>query len=301
MPAKQELEIEGHQIPISNFDKVLYPENGFTKGDVIRYYIDIAPVLLPHLRNRALTMKRYPDGVGKFFFYEKNCPTYRPKWVRTAPVFSHGRGATMHYCLANNLASLVWMGNLADLELHASLARTPAVNKPTMMVFDLDPGEGAHAVQCAQVAFWLKAKLEAMKLESFPKTSGSKGIQVYVPLNTAVTFDQTKEAARKIGDEIVTEHPEAVVTKMLKALRKNKVLIDWSQNDDHKTTVSVYSLRATPQPQVSTPLTWAELEKLRKRSDPDAFRFSPDDVRARVKKHGDLFEPVLTLKQKLRR
>ena len=301
MPAKQELEIEGHQIPISNFDKVLYPENGFTKGDVIRYYIDIAPVLLPHLRNRALTMKRYPDGVGKFFFYEKNCPTYRPKWVRTAPVFSHGRGATMHYCLANNLASLVWMGNLADLELHASLARTPAVNKPTMMVFDLDPGEGAHAVQCAQVAFWLKAKLEAMKLESFPKTSGSKGIQVYVPLNTAVTFDQTKAAARKIGDEIVTEHPEAVVTKMLKALRKNKVLIDWSQNDDHKTTVSVYSLRATPQPQVSTPLTWAELEKLRKRSDPDAFRFSPDDVRARVKKHGDLFEPVLTLKQKLRR
>jgi len=301
MPAKQELEIEGHQIPISNFDKVLYPENGFTKGDVIRYYIDIAPVLLPHLRNRALTMKRYPDGVGKFFFYEKNCPTYRPKWVRTAPVFSHGRGATMHYCLANNLASLVWMGNLADLELHASLARTPAVNKPTMMVFDLDPGEGAHAVQCAQVAFWLKAKLEAMKLESFPKTSGSKGIQVYVPLNTAVTFDQTKAAARKIGDEIGTEHPEAVVTKMLKALRKNKVLIDWSQNDDHKTTVSVYSLRATPQPQVSTPLTWAELEKLRKRSDPDAFRFSPDDVRARVKKHGDLFEPVLTLKQKLRR
>ena len=302
MPAKKtiELEVEGHKVPISNFDKVLYPETGFTKGDVIRYYIDIGPVLLPHLKNRALTMKRYPDGVGKFFFYEKNCPDYRPKWVRTAPVFSHGRGETMHYCLANNLASLVWMGGLADLELHTSLARTPAVHKPTMMVFDLDPGEGANVLHCAQVAFWLKARLDAMKLAAFPKTSGSKGIQFYVPLNTAVTFDQTKAAARQLGDAIVAGHPEAAVTKMLKVLRKNKVLIDWSQNDEHKTTVCVYSLRATPKPQVSTPLTWAELEKLWKRGDPDAFRFSPADVRARVKKHGDLFEPVLTLKQKLR-
>jgi bifunctional non-homologous end joining protein LigD len=302
MPAKQkvELEIEGHKVPVSNFDKVLYPETGFTKGDVIRYYIDIGPVLLPHLKNRALTMKRYPDGVGKFFFYEKNCPDYRPKWVRTAPVFSHGRGATMHYCLANNLASLVWMGSLADLELHTSLARTPAVAKPTMMVFDLDPGEGTHAIHCAQVAFWLRAKLEAMKLAAFPKTSGSKGIQVYVPLNTATSFDATKATARQLGDAIVAEHPDAVVTKMLKTLRKNKVLIDWSQNDEHKTTVCVYSLRGTPKPQVSTPLTWDELEKLWQRGDPEAFRFSPEDVRARVKKSGDLFEPVLTMKQKLR-
>jgi bifunctional non-homologous end joining protein LigD len=300
MKEKTELEIEGHKIPVSNQQKVLYPEAGFTKGDVIRYYIDIAPVLLPHLKNRALTMKRYPDGVGKFFFYEKNCPTYRPKWVRTAPVFSHGRGAIMHYCLANNLASLVWMANLADLELHTSLARNPAIAKPTMMVFDLDPGEGTNAIQCAQVAFWLKEKLAAMKLEALPKTSGSKGVQVYVPLNTpGVNFDRTKALARALGDALVAEHPDAVVTKMLKALRKNKVLIDWSQNDEYKTTVCVYSLRATPKPQVSTPLTWPELEKLWKRGDPDAFRFSPDDVRARVQKHGDLFEPVLTLKQKL--
>jgi bifunctional non-homologous end joining protein LigD len=302
MPAKKtiELEVEGHRVPISNFDKVLYPETGFTKGDVIQYYLDIGPVLLPHLKNRALTMKRYPDGVGKFFFYEKNCPDYRPKWVRTAPIYSHGRGATMHYCLANNLASLVWMGGLADLELHTSLARTPAVEKPTMMVFDLDPGEGAHAVHCSEVAFWLKEKLHAIGLEAFPKTSGSKGIQIYVPLNTPVTFDQTKAAARQLGDAIVAEHPDATVTKMLKTLRKNKVLIDWSQNDEHKTTVCVYSLRATPKPQVSTPLTWAELERLWRRGDPDAYRFSPDDLRARVKKHGDLFESVLTMKQKLR-
>ena len=297
---KTELEVDGYKIPVSNFDKVLYPETGFTKGDLLRYYVDIGPVILPHLKNRALTMKRYPDGVGKFFFYEKNCPTYRPKWVRTAPIFSHGRGATMHYCLANNLASLVWMGSLADLELHTSLARTPAVHKPTMMVFDLDPGEGTNIVQCSQVAFWLKAKLDAMKLASFVKTSGSKGLQLYVPLNTAVTFDQTKAAARALGDALVAEHPDAVVTKMLKVLRRNKVLIDWSQNDEHKTTVCVYSLRATPKPQVSTPLTWAELEKRWRGGDPDAFRFSPDDVRARVRKHGDLFEPVLTLKQKLK-
>jgi bifunctional non-homologous end joining protein LigD len=294
-----DLEIEGHQIPVSNLAKVLYPEAGFTKGDVIQYYRDIAPVLLPHLKNRALTMKRYPDGVGKFFFYEKNCPSYRPKWVRTAPVFSHGRGEMMHYCLANNLASLVWMANLADLELHTSLARNPAISKPTMMVFDLDPGEGANAIQCSQVAFWLKEKLAAMKLEAFPKTSGSKGIQVYVPLNTATTFDRTKAVSRGLAEQIATEHPDAVVTKMLKTLRKNKVLIDWSQNDDYKTTICAYSLRATPKPQVSTPLTWPELQKLWKAGDVDAYRFSPDQVRARVAKHGDVFEPVLTLKQKL--
>jgi bifunctional non-homologous end joining protein LigD len=295
------LEVEGHRIQVSNLDKVLYPETGFTKGDVIRYFIDVSPVLLPHLKDRALTMKRYPDGVGKFFFYEKNCPAYRPKWVRTAPVYSHGRGAIMNYCLANNLASLVWMAGLADLELHTSLARKTNIERPTMMVFDLDPGEGASAMECAQVAFWLREKLSAMKLESFPKTSGSKGIQLYVPLNTPVDFDQTKITARQLGDAIVAEHPEAAVTKMLKTLRKKKVLIDWSQNDRHKTTVCVYSLRATPRPQVSTPLSWTELERLWKQGDVDAFRFSPDDVRARIKKHGDLFAPVLTLKQKLPR
>jgi bifunctional non-homologous end joining protein LigD len=291
--------IEGHEVPLSNLQKVLYPESGFTKGDVVDYYMAIGPVLLPHLKDRALTMKRYPDGVGKFFFYEKNCPDYRPKWVRTAPVYSHGRGATMNYCLANNLASLVWMANLADLELHTSLALKSKLTRPTAMVFDLDPGEGTHAIHCAQVAFWLKEKLAALKLEAFPKTSGSKGVQIYVPLNTPVTFDATKALARELGDALVVEHPDAVVTKMLKSLRKNKVMIDWSQNDEHKTTVSVYSLRATPKPQVSTPLTWAELRKLWQAGEPDAFRFSPEQVLARVKKHGDLFAPVLTLKQKL--
>lgn len=299
MKSTTTLAIEGHDVPVSNLQKVLYPEAGFTKGDVVRYYIDVAPVLLPHLKDRALTMKRYPDGVGKFFFYEKNCPTYRPKWVSTAPVFSHGRGATMNYCLANNLASLVWMANLADLELHTSLAHKSKLDRPTTMVFDLDPGEGTNALQCAQVAFWLKEKFAALKLEAFPKTSGSKGVQVYVPLNTAATFAATKALARQLGDTLVAEHPDTVVTKMSKALRKNKVLIDWSQNDAYKTTVSVYSLRATSRPQVSTPLTWKELKKLWQGGDADAFRFSPAQVLARIKKHGDLFAPVLSLKQKL--
>ena len=302
MPRKtQEIEVGGQRMTVSNLDKVLYPEAGFTKGDVIRYYTEVSPVLLPHLKDRALTMKRYPDGVGKFFFYEKNCPDYRPRWVRTAPIMSKARGKPMHYCMANNLPSLVWMANLADLELHTSLARNPAVDRPTTMVFDLDPGEGANILNCAQVALWLREKLRARGLESFPKTSGSKGIQLYVPLNSTTTFGETKQAAHQVGDELVAEHPEAVVTKMLKTLRRGKVLIDWSQNDSYKTTVCVYSLRATPRPQVSTPLTWPELEKLWRKADPDAFRFSPDAVLRRIEKHGDLFAPVLKLKQKLPR
>ena len=295
------LDIEGHALKVSSLEKILYPETGFTKGEVIRYFIDLSPVLLPHLRDRPITMKRYPEGVGHFFFYEKNCPRYRPEWVGTAEVMSQRRGGMMQYCVVNNLASLVWMGNLADLELHTSLARAPKVEQPTMMVFDLDPGEGAHYLHCCQVALWLRAKLETLRLQSWPKTSGSKGIQVYVPLNTPTDFETTKVASRQIADAVAREHPDQVVTNMLKKLRVKKVLIDWSQNDEHKTTVCVYSLRATPRPQVSTPLTWAELERWWKRGDADAFRFSPDDVRKRVKKFGDVFAPVLKLKQKLPR
>lgn len=295
-----EIEVGGRKLTVSNLAKVLYPAAGFTKADLIAYFRDISSVLLPHLRNRALTLKRYPDGVGKFFFYEKSCPPYRPDWVKTATVYSKGRGENMDFCVVNNLPSLVWLANLADLELHTSLARAPKIDRPTTMVFDLDPGEGANILQCCQVGFWLREKFAAQKLELFPKTSGNKGLQLYVPLNTTVTFDDTKAAARAISDTIAAEHPDAVVTKMLKTLRKNKVLIDWSQNDDHKTTICVYSLRATERPQVSTPLSWSELEKLWRRGDADAFRFSPAAVLARVKKHGDLFAPVLTLKQKLR-
>src|ERR1700741_4636718 len=237
MPDKAELIVGGKKLSVSNLDKVLYPKVGFTKGQVIDYYIRIAPVLLPHLKDRPLTMKRYPNGVEGQFFYEKNCPAHRPKWVQTAKVWSEGNQRTMHYCLANDLLTLVWAADLADLELHTSLSRKNKIERPTMMVFDLDPGAPADIVQCCQVGLWLRDLLATMKLKSFAKTSGSKGLQVYVPLNTPVTFDQTKDLALAVAQHLEREHSELVLSKMAKALRKGKVFVDWSQNDEHKTTV----------------------------------------------------------------
>ena len=266
---------------------------------MIDYYIRIAPVLLPHLKDRPLTMKRYPNGVEGMFFYEKNCPSHRPAWVKTAKVWSHGNQRDMYYCLAQDLPSLVWAANLADLELHTSLARKKDVAKPTMMVFDLDPGPPADIVQCCQVGIWLRDLLAEMNLKSWPKTSGSKGLQIYVPLNTQATFDQTKALARALAEHLEREHPDLVVHKMLKSLRKGKVLVDWSQNDEHKTTVNVYSLRAKEQPTVSTPVTWEEVERCLEKKDPRLLAFTSDQVLERVKKTGDLFGPIQTLKQKL--
>lgn len=299
MPDKAELLVEGKKIPVSNLNKVLYPKAGFTKGQVIDYYIRIAPVLLPHLKDRPLTMKRYPNGVEAEFFYEKNCPAHRPPWVKTAKVWSEGNQRDMHYCLAQDLPTLVWAANLADLELHTSLARKTNVAKPTMMVFDLDPGPPADIVQCCQVGIWLRDLLTEMKLKSFAKTSGSKGLQVYVPLNTAATFDQTKALSRALAEHLEREHPTLVVHRMLKSLRGGKVLVDWSQNDEHKTTVNVYSLRAKEQPTVSTPVTWEEVEKALKKKDAKMLTFTSEQTLARVEKIGDLFAPVETLKQKL--
>lgn len=301
MSARQtsQLRVGRVTLEVSNLAKVLYPRTGFTKGDVIHYYLDVAPVLLPHLRGRALTMKRYPDGVEKFFFYEKECPPYRPKWLKTATIAStRGLGDT-HHCLIENPPSLAWVANLADLELHVSLARATAPRRPTFLVFDLDPGEGTDVIDCAQVALWLREQLDKLRLASFIKSSGSKGLQLYVPLNTATTFDHTGAAARTLAQVVETAHPDRVVTNMRKALRRKKVLIDWSQNDDHKTTVCVYSLRATAEPAVSTPLEWKEIVTALKRRDAALLRFGPEQVLARVRKRGDLFAPVLTLKQKL--
>jgi bifunctional non-homologous end joining protein LigD len=299
MPEKSQLEIEGKKLSVSNLNKVLYPKAGFTKGQVIDYYIRIAPVLLPHLKDRPLTMKRYPNGVDAEFFYEKNCPSHRPTWVKTAKVWSHGNNRMMDFCLAQDLPTLVWAANLADLELHTSLARKKDVARPTMMVFDLDPGPPADIVQCCQVGVWLRQLLAGMKLKSFPKTSGSKGLQVYVPLNTAVTFDQTKDLALALAQLLEREHRNLVVSKMAKALRTGKVFVDWSQNDEHKTTVCVYSLRAKDEPTVSTPVTWDEVELCLKKKKADLLKFKSDQVLARVDKLGDLFAPVEELKQKL--
>jgi bifunctional non-homologous end joining protein LigD len=299
MPNKAELIVEDRKIQVSNLDKVLYPKVGFTKGQVIDYYIRIAPVLLPHLKDRPLTMKRYPDGVEGEFFYEKNCPSHRPKWVQTAKVWSESNERMMNYCLAQDLPTLVWAANLADLELHTSLSRKDKIKRPTMMVFDLDPGLPADIVQCCQVGLWLRDLLDKMKLKSFAKTSGSKGLQVYVPLNTAVTYDQTKDLSRALAQHLEGEHGDLVTSNMSKSVRKGKVFVDWSQNDEHKTTICVYSLRAKEEPTVSTPVTWDEVGNCLKKKKADLLKFRSDKVITRVEKMGDLFEPVEKLKQKL--
>src|SRR5438552_9479943 len=299
MSEKAELVVEGKKLSVSNLDKVLYPKVGFTKGQVIDYYIRIAPVLLPHLEDRPLTMKRYPNGVDKEFFYEKNCPTHRPTWVKTAKVWSEGNNRMMDYCLAQDLPTLVWAANLADLELHTSLAKKKDVARPTMMVFDLDPGAPADIVHCCQVGLWLRDLLGQIKLKSFAKTSGSKGLQVYVPLNTPVTFDQTKDLSRALAQLLERAHGNLVTSNMSKSMRKRKVFVDWSQNDEHKTTICVYSLRAREETTVSTPVTGGEVENCLKRKNADLLKFRSAQVLARVDKLGDSFELVENLKQKL--
>ncbi len=301
MSKRAELIVAGRTLGVSNLDKVLYPKDGFTKGELINYYIQIAPVLLPHLKDRPLTMKRYPDGVEGEFFYEKNCPSHRPNWVQTVKVWSESNQRTVQYCLAQDLPTLIWAANLADIELHTSLARKKNTACPTMMVFDLDPGPPADIVQCCQVGLWLREILAGMKLQCWAKTSGSKGLQVYVPLNTVVTYEQTKELSHAIAEHLEREHPDLVVSKMAKALRKGKIFVDWSQNDEHKTTICVYSLRAREKPTASTPVTWEEVAATVKKKNARKLIFRCDQTLVRVDKLGDLFEQVATVKQRLPR
>ena len=297
--ASTTIEIEGRQLTLSNLDKVLYPAAGFTKGQLIDYYARIAPVLLPHLRDRPLTMKRYPEGVGEFFFYEKNCPKHRPEWVQTAKIWSHGNNRWMYYCMVQDLQTLVWAANLADIELHTSLSLGREIEEPTMIVFDLDPGPPANIVQCCEVGVWVREIFARLGLQAFAKTSGSKGLQVYVPLNTATTYEETKEFAHELARLLERASPEQIVSDMKKSLRAGKIFVDWSQNDEHKTTVCVYSLRAKERPTVSTPISWDEVERCRKKGDPNLLVFEAAQALERAAKMGDLFEPVLKLKQKL--
>ena len=293
------VEIEDKHVKLSNLDKVLYPATGFTKGQVIDYYARIAPVLLPHLTGKPLTMKRYPSGVNEEFFFEKNAPVHRPDWVKTAPIWSYGNKRNVNYVLANDLATLIWVANLASLELHPSLSLAKDIDCPTMIVFDLDPGAPADMVQCAQVGVWLRDIFAHFGLQSFPKTSGSKGLQVYVPLHTPTSYEKTKPFAHALARLLEEQHPDLVVSDMKKTLRVGKILVDWSQNDEHKTTISVYSLRARERPTVSTPLKWDEVERVLAKKDPKLVVFEAEQVLSRVEKMGDLFEPVLKLKQKL--
>ncbi len=299
MSRATEVEIDGRRLKLSNLDKVLYPKAGFTKAQVIDYYVRIAPVLLPHVRGRPMTLKRYPNGVDGGHFYEKSCPKHRPDWVKTAPVWSHGRQDDIDFCLFDDLPTLVWAANLADLELHPYLHLASALERPTVMVFDFDPGPPAGIVESCRVGLRVRELFESLGLACFPKTSGSKGLQVYVPLNTPTTYDETKAFSRAVAELLEGQTPDQVVSKMLKALRTGKVLVDWSQNDEHKTTVGPYSLRAKDRPTVSTPVAWEEVEACAHTEDARLLTFEWDAVLSRVEKHGDLFEPVLTLRQKL--
>jgi bifunctional non-homologous end joining protein LigD len=294
-----EIEVEGRRLRLSNRDKVLYPDAGFTKGHLIDYYAAVAPLLLPHLAGRPVTLKRYPDGVQEPHFYEKRCPTHRPEWVQTAPVWSGRQAGTIDYCLIEDLPTLMWVANLAAIELHPSLACARAQATPTALVFDLDPGEPAGMRECCRVALSIREIFDALGLQALVKTSGLKGLQVYVPLNTAVTYEQTKPFARAVAELLEKQHPQLVVSRMTKSLRPGRVLIDWSQNDQHKTTVSVYSLRAHADPLISTPLDWEEVARGSRRRREFQLSVGPAELLRRAERDGDLFAAVLGVTQSL--
>jgi bifunctional non-homologous end joining protein LigD len=285
--------LDGRRLKISNWDKVLYPRAGFTKGDLIAYYARIAPAVLPHLHDRPLTLKRYPGGVEESYFYEKQSPSHRPEWVQTARI------GQINYTLAQDRATLVWLANLADIELHTSLALADDPERPTMLVFDLDPGPPAGIVECCEVGLVLRGLFSQLGLESLAKTSGSKGLQIYVPLNSEVTYERTKPFARQVAEALEQRLPELVVSRMTKQLRKGKILVDWSQNDEHKTTVNVYSARARERATVSTPVSWEEVAGCRESGDPDRLVFDTDQVLARVAEQGDPFAVLLSAQQEL--
>jgi bifunctional non-homologous end joining protein LigD len=290
-----QVDVGGHRRTLTNLDKVLYREAGFTKGEVIDYYARIAPAMLPHLADRCLTMRRYPDGVEGASFFEKRCPGHRPDWLRTALGPGNG-GQGISYCVVDDVGGLVWAANLAALELHTPMSRSADMGVATMVVFDLDPGAPAAMAECAEVGLWIRDVLDGLDLRAAAKTSGSKGLQLYVPLNRPHGFDHTKSFALAVAQLLEKHHADLVVSDMRKELRTGKVLIDWSQNVAAKTTVCAYSLRARPRPTVSTPVTWAEVEAA---AGGAPLSFEARGVLDRVERSGDLFAPVATLEQSL--
>jgi bifunctional non-homologous end joining protein LigD len=299
--ADRQVEVEGRELKLTNLDKILYPKAGFTKGEVVDYYAKIAPAIVPHLAGRALTLRRFPEGVDdtEAAFFEKRCPKHRPEWVKTATVTAGPRAGDIDFCICDDLPTLVWMAQLAALELHPSLSLAKAPDRPTVLAFDLDPGPPADVLDCCRVALRLRELFGHFEVECFPKTSGSKGLQVYVPLNVEIGYEETKPFARAIAQLLEKQTPDLVVSKMKKVERKGKVFVDWSQNHRRKTTIAVYSLRARGRPTVSTPIGWDEVERAVERDDADSLAFEASDVLKRVDRHGDLFAPVLELKQTL--
>jgi len=293
------VEMNGRRLPLSNLEKDLYPSYGFTKAHILGYYRGIAPFILPHLKDRALTFKRYPEGVEKDFFFEKRCPEHRPAWVKTAEIF-HGEVERMTVCVVNNVETLIWAENLASLELHVPLARADSPQTPDSMVFDLDPGDEANILDCARVALILRDLLFRMGLSSYVKTSGRKGLHLYVPLNRkATTFEDTKTFSKAVAGIMQKHYPDLVTAKMAKQERKAKVFINWSQNDSKKTMICVYSLRAREKPYVSFPLEWGELENPALQDDPEKLQVLHAEAVRRAEEQGDLFQEVLVKEQKL--
>jgi bifunctional non-homologous end joining protein LigD len=287
------VEVGGRQLDVSNLDKVLWPETGTTKGEMLSYYARIAPVLVPHLTGRAITLKRFPDGVDGTSFFEKNCPSYKPPWMHTVKM------GDVNYCLVDEPATVVWLANLAAIELHPTLAAKPDLGSPTSVVFDLDPGAPADVISCARVSLLIRELLAQLHLKAWVKTSGSKGLQLYVPLNSGATYEGTAPFAKAVAQLLEKRHPDLIVSYQQRAAREGKVLIDWSQNVESKTTVSVYSLRARPEPTVSTPVTWDELDDALSATEADRLCFEWEDVLDRVERGGDLMAEVLTLEQEL--
>src|SRR5215218_2390551 len=297
----QEVTVGNRRLKLTNLDKVLYPKTKTTKAEVIDYYARVADLILPHLKGRPLTLRRFPEGVGNpgASFFEKNCPKHRPEWVKTTPIYVDRRAGEIDFCLCENLATLTWMAQLAALELHPSLSKATKMEQPSVLAFDLDPGQPAGLVECCQVALRVRELFSAFDLECFPKVSGGKGLQVYIPLNTAVTYEQTSPFAKAVAQLLESQTPKEVVSKMAKAERRGKVFVDWSQNHQKKTTIAVYSLRARERPTASMPLDWREVEGAAKRGDAEDLRFEIPAAIKRVDKEGDLFEPVLKLRQRL--
>jgi bifunctional non-homologous end joining protein LigD len=293
------VEIAGRRLSLSNLEKDLYPAYGFTKAQILEYYRRMAKFILPHLQDRALTLKRYPEGVDQDFFFEKRCPAHHPAWVQTAEV-RRDDGERMTVCLVNDLSTLMWVENLASLELHVPLARAFSPETPDAMVFDLDPGEPANLLDCARVALILRDLLSPLHLTSFVKTSGQKGLHVYVPLNRAeTTFEDTKKFSKAVAEIMQKNYPDLVTAKMAKEYRKGRVFINWEQNDSKKTMICVYSLRAREKPMVSFPLAWGELETLAGQDDPEKLQVIHSEAVSRAEKQGDLFAEVLVRRQKL--
>jgi bifunctional non-homologous end joining protein LigD len=298
----RQVEVEGKELRLTNLDKVLYPDTGFTKGEMVDYYARVAPAIVPHLSGRAVTLRRFPEGVEDLdaAFFEKRCPKHRPKWVKTAKVPAGPRAGTIEFCVCDSLPTLIWMAQLAAIELHPSLSLSRAPKRPTALVYDLDPGPPADVVDCSRVALRLRDLLAQLDLESFAKTSGSKGMQLYVPLNSKTSYEQTRPFGQALAQIVAKQDPENVLAKMGKKTdRSGKVLIDWYQNNERKTTIAVYSLRARERPTCSTPITWEEVEQAADSGDGSHLVFETEDVLRRIEKHGDLFAPVLELEQEL--